>query len=512
MFRASYAEGFRAPNIGELYNQGSRFDSAISDPCSNVTPEYAANCAALGVPADYVQINPQISVGTGGNINLQPETSETFTVGFTWDAPLDGTGGISGFLLESNYYDIKVDGAIQAPNAGDVLNGCIDTLLSIFCDSVNRNASGTITSIEGVLQNIGGIETNGIDLNMTLTTEETDHGHFQFQWMNTFLLGYDELVLNASGGEDRFDRKGFELGSPTRGYVETKSTLNNSWIMNDWFVRLGFRYLSSLTENCTGLVADFEQTQLCSDPENGTNKLDSVIYTDLQVSWTPSNFNDGRWTFSAGVNNLFNEEPPICFSCDLNSLDGTLYSIASQFWYVRAVYEFDGGEVPSAPPAPPAQPAATPLAAPPPNPDLDGDGVLNERDKCPNTRPGAVVDLDGCEVEAVISLEGVHFEFDKATLTPEAMAILDKAAGLLASQAKVVVEVAGHTDNVGSDTYNQGLSERRAIAVKDYLESKGITATRLTARGYGEAQPVASNDTDEGRALNRRVELIVLSR
>ena len=167
-------------------------------------------------------------------------------------------------------------------------------------------------------------------------------------------------------------------------------------------------------------------------------------------------------------------------------------------------------EAPAATTAPPPPPP--PPVAPPPNPDLDGDGVLNERDKCPNTRPGAVVDLDGCEVEAVISLEGVHFDFDKATLRPEAIVILDKAVGLLKSQASVVVEVAGHTDSVGSEEYNQALSERRAIAVKDYLESQGITATRLSARGYGEAQPVASNDTDEGRAQNRRVELIVLSR
>jgi OOP family OmpA-OmpF porin len=76
----------------------------------------------------------------------------------------------------------------------------------------------------------------------------------------------------------------------------------------------------------------------------------------------------------------------------------------------------------------------------------------------------------------------------------------------------VVVEVAGHTDSTGSETYNQGLSERRANSVKDYLTSQGVTATRLSAKGYGEAQPVASNDTKEGRAENRRVELIVLDR
>jgi OOP family OmpA-OmpF porin len=170
-------------------------------------------------------------------------------------------------------------------------------------------------------------------------------------------------------------------------------------------------------------------------------------------------------------------------------------------------YDF-GGKAP--PPPPPAEPPPPP--PPPPNPDLDGDGVLNEHDKCPNTRPGAVVDLDGCEVEAVIELEGVHFDFDKATLKPEAKVILNEAAALLNQHERVVIEVAGHTDSMGSDAYNQGLSERRANSVRDYLVEKGVRASRLTAKGYGESMPVASNDTKEGRAENRRVELIVLDR
>ena len=172
------------------------------------------------------------------------------------------------------------------------------------------------------------------------------------------------------------------------------------------------------------------------------------------------------------------------------------------FYSIGINFDFGGKEAPPPPPPPP----------PPPNPDLDGDGVLNEHDKCPNTRPGAVVDLDGCEVEAVIELEGVHFDFDKSTLKPEGMAVLNEAAALLQKHERVVVEVAGHTDSVGSDKYNQGLSERRANSVKDYLISKGVKASRLSARGYGESRPVASNDTDEGRAENRRVELIVLDR
>jgi len=185
-----------------------------------------------------------------------------------------------------------------------------------------------------------------------------------------------------------------------------------------------------------------------------------------------------------------------------NDYGDLIYSVGLSFDF--------GGKEPPPPPAPAAAPPPPP--PPPPNPDLDGDGVPNERDKCPNTRPGAVVDLDGCEVEAVIELEGVYFEFDKATIKPEGKVVLNEAAALLQKHERVVVEVAGHTDSTGSEDYNQGLSERRANAVKDYLTQQGVTATRLSARGYGEAQPVASNDTKEGRAENRRVELIVLDR
>ncbi len=144
--------------------------------------------------------------------------------------------------------------------------------------------------------------------------------------------------------------------------------------------------------------------------------------------------------------------------------------------------------------------------------DSDGDGVPNSRDKCPDTRAGAVVDLDGCEIEAVIDLRNVNFEFDSATLKSSATAKLDSASELLATHGSVIVEVAGHTDSVGSESYNQNLSERRANSVRDYLLAKGIDSSRMTARGYGEARPIASNDNEEGRADNRRVELIVLDR
>ena len=339
MLRASYSEGFRAPNIGELFNQGARFDALINDRCSNVQAADEANCAALEVPANYVQVNPQISVDTGGNRELQPETSESFTAGFTWVIPVDG-GGIERMLLETNYYDITVDDAIQAASAQDTLNACIDSLDPQFCNQVHRVASGTITSIGGVLQNIGGIETDGFDINFDVTTAETGIGRFDFQLMASFLLNYDELLLDLSTGDTtRVSREGVEVGSPTRGFVEDKVTLNTGWSRGDWSALLSLRYLSSLTEDCVPSVGGLDLSNLCSNPAGGTNELDSQLYTDLQVSWQPADFFGGGWSFALGVQNLTDESPPVCFSCDLNSLDGTLYPIASPFWYLRVAFQ-----------------------------------------------------------------------------------------------------------------------------------------------------------------------------
>jgi OOP family OmpA-OmpF porin len=108
---------------------------------------------------------------------------------------------------------------------------------------------------------------------------------------------------------------------------------------------------------------------------------------------------------------------------------------------------------------------------------------------------------------ARIVLRGVNFDFDSARIRPDAAAILDAAAEALKENSGVQVEVAGHTDSIGTDEYNQGLSERRAQAVVDALVERGIDASRLSARGSGESQPVASNETSDGRAQNRRVEL-----
>lgn len=110
----------------------------------------------------------------------------------------------------------------------------------------------------------------------------------------------------------------------------------------------------------------------------------------------------------------------------------------------------------------------------------------------------------------VIRLNNIFFDFGKATLRSESFPELDRLAQLLKTNSKLSIEIGGHTDNVGQPTANQTLSASRAQAVVDYLVQKGIATTRLTSKGYGETVPVATNETDEGRQLNRRVEFRIL--
>lgn len=163
--------------------------------------------------------------------------------------------------------------------------------------------------------------------------------------------------------------------------------------------------------------------------------------------------------------------------------------------------------------------------------DSDGDGVFDYRDKCPGTPAGRKVDADGCELPAPAAaapapaaaapaaavapaaapapvMAGVNFDFDRDVIRQEDFAKLDQDVATLKQWGDLKVEVAGHTDYIGTDEYNMGLSVRRADAVRMYLIEKGVAADRLTAKGYGESQPVADNETEEGRFQNRRVELI----
>jgi outer membrane protein OmpA-like peptidoglycan-associated protein len=109
----------------------------------------------------------------------------------------------------------------------------------------------------------------------------------------------------------------------------------------------------------------------------------------------------------------------------------------------------------------------------------------------------------------IVSMSDVLFDTASYTLKPGAREMLAKISGILLAHPGLNLQVEGHTDSVGSDEYNQQLSEQRAQSVRDFLVGQGVPADTVTSRGFGKTQPVATNDTAEGRQRNRRVELVV---
>lgn len=134
--------------------------------------------------------------------------------------------------------------------------------------------------------------------------------------------------------------------------------------------------------------------------------------------------------------------------------------------------------------------------------DTDRDGVYDNEDKCPDTPEGCKVNKFGCWV-----LQGVLFDFDKWNIKTRFYPELDEVVSILEKNPDLKIEIEGHTDNKGTSAYNKILSEKRARSVRKHLVDKGIEPARLSSSGYGFSRPITTNDTSEGRALNRRVEL-----
>jgi outer membrane protein OmpA-like peptidoglycan-associated protein len=193
------------------------------------------------------------------------------------------------------------------------------------------------------------------------------------------------------------------------------------------------------------------------------------------------------------------------------------YAPYNYYYNYQYGYNYPAAQQASTAPAPAPQP---PAAAEPAKVDVepatpvkpisvddDKDQVLNSSDFCPNTAEGAQVDAFGCAIDEVIVLRGVNFHTDSDNLTDESTVILDGVSTTLNAHPELKLEVSGHTDSDAEDDYNKHLSQRRAERVREYLINKGAAADNLTAKGYGEERPIASNDTAEGKSLNRRVEL-----
>jgi iron complex outermembrane recepter protein len=330
VLRGSFAEGFRAPSIGELYGTLSRFDATLVDPCSGAgatSPE----CVAEGVPPDYVQTNSQISVVTSGNADLQPETSRSLMLGAVWSPSIaDGAAWSDRLDLGITFYRHTIEDAIQAPDAQAILDRCVAFRDPFSCASYDRSERGQIVRFDDILDNLGTIRTDGWDFTAAWTLPEGEWGRLRFDSRTTF-VGHYELINEVGEAEPR--RPGIEVNNSA--IPEWTSTLVTDWTRGPWSVAWTIRYIDELRESCGG-ANGFD---ICDDSANDLNTLDAMTYHDLQLSWQSMAWLDG-FRLSVGVNNLTGEDPPICLSCSLNGYDASTYDLPGRFWYARVGVDF----------------------------------------------------------------------------------------------------------------------------------------------------------------------------
>jgi len=335
LIRGTFAEGLRAPSVGELFGSASRFDATLDDPCliglDGSPPEgSAANCAALGVPAGAAQANSQISVTTGGNPELNPETSDSYSAGFVWSPGFaSNTWWSERVDYEVTWYRHELSGAIQAIDAQTQLDLCVETLDPEFCNGITRASTGGINGFSNRLVNLGQITTEGWDFKFNWLLPEKSFGQFGVNWSTTYVDTFKSVGAN---GAVQPRKVGVEVNDSA--IPEITSNLATTWHKGAFDASWVMRYIDDLTEDC-GDAASFD---VCSNQANATNHLGSVVYHDFQASWNADYL--GGFKVTVGVNNVFDKQAPNCLSCSLNGFDASTYDLAGQYVYGRVQLNF----------------------------------------------------------------------------------------------------------------------------------------------------------------------------
>ena len=360
--------GLRAPSIGELFTSDEAIDEIFDDPCAagrlSDDPNVVAGCKAIGA-LNTVQASEQLRIIARGNSGLRPEESENLSIGMTYaPAWVDNHAWVDDLVFEVNWYDIEVTDAIRVRDPGTQLQLCLEATgrvaigeasarqdADFLCNGIRRNILGALARFESPLVNISSLETSGVDLNLNYVSPITPAGTFGFNWSASFLARFKEkFPINAAGTRSLVvDRKG-KVMAGTRELAFPKLRFNAavSWFLKNWSANVTFRFTDKVVERCAtnGSLGAFPD-ELCSDFVPGLydpvteagprNTLDSTLYTDLRINWRPR-LVDERLTLSLGVNNLFDESPPLCTSCGLNNFNATLHDVPGVFGYFQVAY------------------------------------------------------------------------------------------------------------------------------------------------------------------------------
>lgn len=316
LVRGTYAEGFRAPTIDNLYGGvGTSFESYI-DPCGIEAPNSVngnAACTAAGVPAGYTQLGQGLEPCTtypcatpdqfisGSNSNLVPEKSKSKTAGLVWSPRW-----VEGLDITLDWYHYEITDMIISDSVDRILRDCYVLGNSERCAGIVRAGDGHITSMFFGLANLGQMETEGYDLGINYRLPEFGIGKFTINWQSSYVSKYDEADQNAAGDSISIGRVG------EAGIFRVRSNLGVNWEKGDFGINYTARYYSGIKESCITLADGW-----CDAPDHISNgESDPLRHTgsntfhDLQVSWK------APWNamIALGANNVFDHRGALQYS------------------------------------------------------------------------------------------------------------------------------------------------------------------------------------------------------
>ncbi|HUP41611.1 MAG TPA: TonB-dependent receptor, partial [Thermoanaerobaculia bacterium] len=270
------------------------------------------NCAALGVPVDLLQRNPQLSAVSAGNERLIPESSDNTSFGAVY--------GQGNWIVSFDFYDLEIEDAIQGRAPAEVLSACVETLDPILCEAVQRTSTGQVNLIDNQLQNIGGIEASGADFAFRWRIPTATLGTFNLGFDATYLDEFTELTRNPDGSVSENDRTGTITNETfQRAFPEWRGLSTLDWTYGRWSNGLVLRYVDAMVQ------------------ESG-NTLDSRVFTDVQARYLLP-WRDDAVTFVLGSTNVLDEDPAVCDSCGVIGMSPVVHDLPGRVIYARVLVD-----------------------------------------------------------------------------------------------------------------------------------------------------------------------------
>ena len=315
MLRGVRSSAFRTPTITELFG-GTNTENLITvDPCAGATGTIKDNCLAAGVPVDFVQDGSTVKTSVGGNPDVAPERANTLTLGAVWQSPY-----ADDLAVTLDYFDIEIDNAINSVAGSNMLRLCYSdpVAYAAYCDNIVRDENThQVIEIEKRPMNAANEKVAGIDVNVKYKTEYNGY-QLSLNWDVTRLLTHENTAFDGAETEVLLGKITADRGS----YAKWKSNIQTSVATQDWKFNYSIRYIGK------------------ADDENGGgpigSSVPSIFYHDIQASYAMSD----DLVFSAGIDNIFDKQPPFLTSTNDANTDVFTYDTIGLRGYVKANYYF----------------------------------------------------------------------------------------------------------------------------------------------------------------------------